>query len=100
MQAPRLAFKDGITAPLAPEVLYNFGQDVLEVLERDDHAGVYAVKFHPTDVEGGAVQVAGVLGGGTVAAPEFGDAVVGAHDTGDLDAVLLAAALGRRSRFP
>ena len=93
MQAARLTLKNGVAAPLLAEVLHDLGKNVLQVLERDDHRGVQAVELHPADVERGAIAVAGILGCGTVASHELGDAVHGAGHAGDLDAVLLAAAL-------
>ena len=93
MQAACLALKYRITPALSPEVLNDLGQNVFQILERDHHAGVKAVKFHPADVDRGAIAVAGVLGRGTVASAQLAHTVVGACQARHLDAVSLAPTL-------
>ena len=53
-----LALIDGIAAPLFSVIIYNLSKHILEVLELDGVAGVEAVEFHPTDIEGGAIKMA------------------------------------------
>ena len=62
-----LALKYGVAAPLFPEVVNNLGKHILEVLERDGFVGIETVKFYPTDVESGAIEVARLRGGSAIA---------------------------------
>ena len=88
MKTALFALKDGKAAALFSEIIDNLGKHIFEVLERDGVAGIEAIEFHPADVEGGAIKVARLRGGGTVAFLQSGNREIGPEQTGYAYAVV------------
>ena len=87
VNAALLALKLGEAKPLLAFGVHDLGKNVFQIFVRDFVGGVDAVELGPTDVESGAVAVAGVGGGVAVVSLKLRDGLLGAHDACDLDAI-------------
>ena len=87
-----LALVDGVAAVCLPEIVNDFCKNIFQTLQRNAITVVKAVELRPTDIERGAIEVARLLRGGSVALSEFGHSVLGAQQAVHPYSVALASA--------
>lgn len=87
MNTALFALKFGETKPLLTFGIDDLGKNIFQIFVGDFERGVDAVELGPTDVESGAVAVAGVGGGVAVVSLKLRNSLLGAHDACDLDAI-------------
>ena len=92
MEASLFFFINGIAPLLFSEVVDDFCQNVFQTLQRHFVAFVEAIEFGPTHIEGGAIQVARIFGGGAISLAELSHGVVGAKGTVHPNSLAFSAA--------